>query len=201
MFITRQKAYANLRYLIIYSLAVVATMTLCVKVYADSSIIDTSTTFRQAISITNVTDFDFGIIEFTPGAGAANVTISPVNGNITCSNTANYSCPAAGTRGSFAVTGSTGATIEIGCATGGRVSDGTNRMNYNMARLSVNSGNTLCRGVDNSIALYTLTGDIANDTIYMGARLRIRDTGVVAAGLYTSGQAGGFPLEVRVVYQ
>lgn len=163
--------------------------------------IGTSVFFTNGLSINNVVDFDYGIIEYSASGSAANIVMDPADGSIACSDTVNYECPASGTRGSFFVAGSVGQTVEIGCQKGGKVSNGVDWMRYNQSKINVGGSISDCNGQNNVVATHTLTGNMAADTMYLGARLRVKNGGVPAPGVYLSTNPGGNEIRVKVLYQ
>jgi hypothetical protein len=160
--------------------------------------IGASANFRGAITFTNVVDMAYGMVEYS-AAAANNITLDPNGGTITCSNTTDYVCPATGTAGSADINGATGQIVNISCETTGIVSDGTNTIPLNTAKVRINGATSTCAGLGTSPVSYTMVAGA--DTLKVGALLAIPSAGILADGAYTTALAGGDPVTVRVVYQ
>ena len=183
------------------TVALLATTTLLssytIALAADQNI-GASATFRGAITLNNVVDMAYGTVEYSAQA-ANNITLDPNGGTITCSNTTNYVCPATGTAGSADIQGATGQVVNISCETAGIVSDGTNTIPLNTARVRINGTTTTCAGLGTTPVSYTLVAGV--DTLRVGAILAVPVAGILADGAYTTAAAGGDPVAVRVIYQ
>ena len=155
--------------------------------------------FRQAIALTDPVNIEYGTIEYTGAASANNIDISANGGIISCSNTADYTCPPTGTAGAVTISGSNGMPVQISCESSGVVSNGTDSLNLTNTQIRVNGANQSCAGLGTTAATHTLAP--GTNTMNLGARLVVPSTGIASAGDYSTTQTGGDSLLVRVVYQ
>lgn len=159
--------------------------------------IGASALFREAISLANVNDMDFGTIDYT-GTAAGTVELDANGGTLTGS--AGYTPAAAtGTTGSFDINGATGQTVDISCETSGVISDNTNTLNLTSTEVRVDGSDTACAGLGTSPVAFVLTA--GTDTVNVGATIDIPGGGIAAAGTYNTSNTSGDPVTVRVVYQ
>lgn len=186
------------------ALAALITAALCAFLPSSSTANDTeigaAATFVQALGINKV-DMNYGEIEFNEGAGGNNITLSALDASLSCSNTAEYTCPGSGTRGEAQISGSSGFGVNISCESSGTVSDGTDSLVLDNTEVSVDGSAYSCLGLASASASLVLTGDSAQDKIFMGARMVIPSEGLNAAGTFSTDNSGGDPVVLRVIYQ
>lgn len=166
--------------------------------YAESANIGASVLFRQALSITNVIDMEFGAVEYVASAGSANITLSP-DGSLVSDNV-EYTVNPTGVAGSLDISGDTGSTVNISCDATGSVSDGVNTLDLDTVNISVDGGSTsfACTGSSSVAASPTLTG---SDQLVMGATLVVPSASVLSNDEFNTANAGGSPINVTIVYQ
>ncbi|PIR34043.1 MAG: hypothetical protein COV36_01530 [Alphaproteobacteria bacterium CG11_big_fil_rev_8_21_14_0_20_44_7] len=176
--------------------------------HANQQDFNASAFFTSALSINNIVDMDFGVIEYS-GSGNLRAYLSPIDGSLSCNNS-NYQCPASGTPGSFQINGDSGAVVDISCERRAVLSDSTNTLN--LVQTAIYNQKTglfyMCRNLGRSTS-FTLRGNPpdsdapsnnASHTFLMGGMLRVQG-GIQAAGVYSTANAGGDPISIRVVYQ
>lgn len=146
-------------------------------------------------------DMAFGRIAYVSGANALNAIIDPVTGAMTCNNQADYTCPPSGTRASFLIPGDRGQQVDMRCRRSPEISNGDAVLRVRNVMLHIGGVTEECRGTGNSIMIHTLTGNQAQDTAYLGARLRIRNgESSDLSGVFNTTNAGGQDLRIRYLF-
>ena len=146
-------------------------------------------------------DMSFGTIEYVSGANALNAIMDPVTGVITCNNQSDYTCPPSGIRASTLIQGARGAQVDMRCRRSPEISNGRTVLRVRNTMLNIGGVVEECRGTGNSIIIYTLTGNQARDTAYLGARLRIQNgqSGDLN-GVFNTTNAGGQNHRIRYLF-
>ena len=150
---------------------------------------------------TQAVDQAYGKIEYVSGANALNATMDPNGGGITCNNASDYTCPLFGTPGSFLIPGTSGQQVDLRCRKSPEISNGTTILKVRNATIHVDGVSAACNGKSRSIHTHTLTGNQAQDTVYIGARLRVTNgqSGGLT-GVFNTINAGGQNHSIRYLY-
>lgn len=152
--------------------------------------------FMQALNINNVTNMDFGQLEFDsndPGG-----IISLANDGTLTTGTSGYIAEQTGTAGSFTINATAGELLTISCTTSAVLShaqDGNKVLGLFSINYSVGGMTLICTG---SGATVNSTG---LDVINVGASLQVPSGSVASQGSYSTQNAGGTPVGFSVVYQ
>lgn len=184
--------------------ALVGTTMISTESIALDANIDATVAFLPAITLTQNQIIDFGTVEFS---GAANDTVTVATSDAVTYGGATMSGSGTGTAGEMAITGGTGATVDVSCDdTGAQVGDGLNTLNLQAAEIIMGTGNgvaatlaTDCAGLGTTPIAHVMTGTAADNTVLVGAEINTA-SGTVAAGTYTSTLSGNF-IQIRAVYQ
>ena len=179
---------------------VVATTVCATGAHAVDLDMGASIEFVPALSITK-SDIEFGSIEYTPGAGANDVTLSAADGSLNCSNTAEYTCPASATPGKIGIVGGSGYAVNIFCGDGGSLSNGTDTFDMKGVELAYNSSTFSCAGMGQAATTHTIDSNAEQNKFEIGGKIEIPASGVGDGGVFTTAQSGGAAINVRVVYQ
>lgn len=162
--------------------------------------VDASVTFTQALSIV-AEELSFGDFTFSPTASANEITISAADDSVSCTNTADYGCPAKGTAGVIDIAGSAGNLINIACEANGAVSNGNDVFGISNVKIFAGSTETSCAGLSIPTASIALSDLAQDNSLRLGAKLSIPASGVKTAGTYSTSNSGGQAVAVKVLYQ
>ena len=145
-------------------------------------------------------DMSFGEIVYVAGGGTMTATMSVVDGSLACTQASYYTCPAFGTRGSDLITGTTGSQVQIRCKATGKISNNITVLAVQAAQVRIRSTTGTCNGLNNTIITHTISGIQANNTLYMAARLRVPGNTTSLEGTYSATNAGGEPMQIRLIF-
>lgn len=180
---------------------VVALCFVAIKAKTEQVDIESSATFQSALTLTNPIPMAYGIIQFSDSA-AGNIDMGT---NASIIYTDGYSGGSMGAAGSVTINGTTGEIVDISCITVATLSDGTNTMPITSAEINIASGvafgsGIACAGLGIASMAHTISATPTNNNILLGARID-GSTSPVASGAYSTANAGGSPLTIRVIYQ
>ena len=150
---------------------------------------------------TQAVDQAFGTIEYISGARALNAIMDPVTGVITCNNQSDYTCPPSGTPASTLIQGAIGSQVDMRCRRSPEISNGTTVLRVRNTMIHLGGVTIECRGTGNSLFIHTITGNQAQDTAYLGARLRVQNgqSGDLN-GIFNTTNAGGQNHRIRFLF-
>ena len=168
--------------------------------------VNASVNMKAVISATAGQDMNFGNVNFEPnhsgeirlatngsvqlGGGASGLTLdggSPTAGDVT-------------------ISGDGQSNIEISCESNGVLgSNGSGTLNLQDVQFSVDSGRsygaaTNCSGLSSPAAVLDLASNNA-PKLFFGGALNVSGNAISASDQYSTANAGGDPVTVRVVYQ
>ncbi|MAI08914.1 MAG: hypothetical protein CMF61_08155 [Magnetococcales bacterium] len=156
------------------------------------------------LSLTSPVQMNFGTIEFADAGGQNDVFLG-TNGNVTYTN--NFSGSGLGTPAELQILDTLGVIVQIGCDKNLTISNGISTVQVDRIEYVVGVGNgapfgagNACRGTRKLDVLHILTGNLTQDTILVGGRIRTSSSSV-ASGQWSSAQPGGSPVSFRVLVQ
>lgn len=185
----------------ILGLAIVASLGLMTSAaFAADTDLDASIVTRQAITLTEVSNLDFGTVDYA--AVHSGSVILGTNGivSVTGSGLTSKGSP---TAGNIQFSGDGSSTVEIACENSAILSDGNgNALALSAVEFSTTGGQAAGAGTPcGGLGIVSDTLDLAINpvaTLLVGATL---DANINSAANYTTAQAGGNPVTFRVVYQ
>ncbi len=189
----------NKTYLTILLAAAVSVAGYVGSSHADDVQIDASVSFVESLSLT-AEEVEFGVFSFSNNAGANEVTLG-ADDSITCTNTADYDCPASGKAGVVSVAGTAGEMINISCENNAIVSNGTSTLNVEQVRLSIAGLNASCGGLGSTSLSIAIGADAEQNSFKLGAKLMIPANTIEDSGSYSTSNSGGDAIGVKVLYQ
>ena len=112
-----------------------------------------------------------------------------------------------GTPAELQILDTLGVIVQIGCDKNLTISNGISTVQVDRIEYVVGVGNgapfgagNACRGTRKLDVLHILTGNLTQDTILVGGRIRTSSSSV-ASGQWSSAQPGGSPVSFRVLVQ
>lgn len=197
---------ANKKFITLASVAALALPTAAVAVTTN---IDATANFQAALTLANEVDMDFSDIDFSAAPAGGDTASLGTDGNITYAG--NFSGGGTGTAGSVEVaTGTDGATVEVFCDTSATLTDGAGASIDAVSLEAVAEGaegafgtGGACAGVGGAAAT-TMVLDIGGgtaDRFSFGGQLDGSTAAAFVAGSYSTANAGGDDIEIRVFYQ
>lgn len=188
----------------ILGLAAIA-VALPMSVMAATTTIEATATFREAITLGNEVDMDFGQIDFTgTPAGGDTVTMAP-DGTLTPAG--NFSSAATGTAGSVEiVTGTDGLTVDVQCDTTATLTDGAGA-SIQVTGVTVAAEDNLgapatCNGIGNTVLSFALDNSGGTrDEVKLGGVLDGNTATAFVGGSYSTANASGDNIQIDIVYQ
>lgn len=156
------------------------------------------------LALTPSVQMNFGTIEFADSGGQNDVFLG-TNGNVTYTN--NFSGSGLGTPAELQIADSLGVIVQIGCDKSLTLSNGASTVQVDQLEYVVGIGNgapfgggNSCRGTRKLDVLHILTGNLTQDTILVGGRIRTSSSSV-ASGQWSTAQSGGSAASFRVLVQ
>lgn len=174
--------------------------------YALDINVGAAVTMRQVISATKGQDLNFGQVGYEASHGGE-IQLG-TDGNIQLSGGTfgidlNGGAP---TAGDITLSGDGQSTIEISCENSGVLAaGGSNTLNLQNVELAVDSGQafgsgTQCTGLASPITAIDLASNNA-PTILIGGALNVASNAITSTNTYSTANAGGDPVIMRIVYQ
>lgn len=182
-------------------LGLILSLTLPDATKAEEFDIGASAAFHAAISFGDTTDINFANISYTDSASG---TISLGTDNALLF-TDGYSGGSIGNAGSAVIDGDTGESIDIYCDMGGALSDGTQTIPLQGVEVAIQTGVPFgsgagCQGMGSPATSHTIDGIPDANKLLIGAQIDGSTTPNVP-GIYSTGNSGGDPITIRVLYQ
>lgn len=159
-----------------------------------------------AITLTPVSDLDFGSLEFTTGAHSGDVELGSDGTIALAGGATGLVLGGTPTAGQFTVQ-STSGSIQISCDTTGTIGDGTRDLTVSVVKWDYTAANfasttNTCAGLA-TFAGTLDTGANNNPNVFIGANLNIGANaldGSVGGTAYDTATGGGDPVTFRVVF-
>lgn len=157
------------------------------------------------IAVESVSDIGFGGIIFTQDHSAT--LRLGTNGSLSVSGTG-IETSGTSSAGEISITSEDAGTVEIRCSSSGALASvGEDSIQMGGAEVSVNTGRAFgsgeaCSGVNASLPAvsYSLSASVPA-TVLIGVELDLVNGHLSGSGEYSSGVAGGSPIEIDVVFQ
>lgn len=188
----------------ILGLAAIA-VALPMSVMAATTTIEATATFREAITLGNEVDMQFGQVDFSGTPGSGDTVTMDVTGAMTSAG--NFSAGTTGTAGSVEiVTGTDGLTVDVRCDATATLTDGSTG-SIQVTGITVAAENNLaapatCNGTANTVLSFVLSNsDNANDEVKLGGVLDGATAASFVGGSYSTANTGGDNIQVDIVYQ
>ena len=151
---------------------------------------------REAILIQNVSNIDYGILEYDPADAGGDIVIDP-DGAVSVGTTG-YSAAGNPTAGSLDIVAVSGESLSISCtatATLALSSDQTELLQLSAVQYKLNGALLTCGVGATSVASQ------GTDTLNVGATLTVASGGTASSGSYSTSNTGGSPMTFTVTYQ
>ena len=160
-----------------------------------------------AITLTPVTNLDFGAIDFTTGAHNGDVELGSDGSIALAGGAAGLVLSGTPSAGQFTI-GSTANDVDISCDATAVVGDGTRNLTLSVIKYDTTAGTfagttNTCTGLGNVISTID-TGATPNPNIFVAANLNIPANaldGSLGGTPYDTATGGGDPVTFRVVFQ
>lgn len=154
---------------------------------------------RHAVSLSNVQNMNFGIVEFT-AVHSGDIRLA-TNGVIALYNAVGLVLSGVAAAGSVDISGDVSEAMEISCETLATLTDGIgNSLTADSLEIATGAGigfglGTACAGISISPLV-----SIGATVVKIGGRINV-DGSILYAGDYDTSNAGGDPVTIQVVYQ
>ena len=173
--------------------------------YAIDTSIEASITTRLAVSAIKGNDMNFGLIEYDV-AHSGDVLLG-TDGSVQLSSASGLNISGgSATAADISFSGDTNSTIEISCETGGVLSASNgDTLTLSNVEFALDSGvsagaGTACTGLGTASSTIDLSAN-PTPTMFFGATVNIASNAISTSSNFSTTQAGGDQVTIRVVYQ
>lgn len=162
--------------------------------------VEASITTQQAISLNNNADMVFGIVEYD-GTHSGDIVLATA-GTASLSGATGLTLSGATNAGDVDITGDGASVVDVSCETGATLTDGgANTLTIDVVTVAINGGGDVtCNGLATPVGNVDLSVT-ANPTVLMGATIDTTADGIDVSAAYSTTNAGGDPVTLRVIYQ
>ena len=167
--------------------------------------VDATLNTVAAISLTKNTDMAFGDVEYAT-THAGDIQLG-TDGTVVLTGTTGLTLGvAATTAGDVDISGDGASIIEISCETGGTLADAAaNTLTLSAVEFTTGAGGapgtgTACAGLGTTPATVDLAVT-ATPKVLMGGTINVNGNAIATSDTYSTTNAGGDPVTLRVVYQ
>lgn len=172
---------------------------ICPLVHATSSDIGIEALFIPSLTISNISNMDFGRLSGGSTSSGGGIVLS-TNNQINVGTTGYLTLENQGTSGSFDINSASGSSINISCTSTGLLTHQTHSnkvLSLNNVHYSINnqSGSAIFCNGENSA--FTST---SQDTIFIGGTLFVPPGNVATLGSYSTMNSGGIAVHFSVAY-
>lgn len=164
--------------------------------------VDASITTRAAISLTKNFDMVFGSVDYD-AVHSGTIRLA-TNGAVDLVGAAGLTMGGTPNAGDVSISGDGASNVEVSCETGGTLTDGgANTLTLSATEIVMDVGvgpalGTACAGLGVGPIVHTLDG---TDKVLIGGSLDTTADAIDTSTGYSTGNVGGDPVTVRVVYQ
>ena len=175
--------------------------------FATDMDIDAVIQTRAAITLSKISDMNFGIVEYDT-AHSGQIQLATDNGVSLSGSSSGLTLPGGITSSAAKVdvSGDSQSTVEISCDSAGTLSDGdAHTLALQNVELAIDSGTsygsgTPCAGVGVTSAAVDLATN-PSPTILLGGAVDAGPNSITVSSAFSTANAGGNPVKLRVVYQ
>lgn len=163
--------------------------------------VDATVNFIAAVTLTHVSDIDYGTIEFAAAPTGADTVVMDTTGNLSYNGSA-FSGATTGTTGAVNLTGTSGNPIDVYCDATATLTDsgGTNSINVTAVTINDGTADHTCAGIGSVAFTFNPTG--GTDAFTVGGTLDGGTVvGTIAAGTYATTNPSGNDIQIDAIYQ
>lgn len=162
--------------------------------------VEASIDTQQAISLTNNADMVFGTVEYD--AVHSGDIVLATGGTASLSGATGLVLSGTPNAGDVDIVGDGASVVEVSCETGATLTDGgANTLTIDVVTVAINGGGDVtCNGLGTSVGTVDLSVT-ANPTVLMGATIDTTTDGIDVSASYSTANAGGDAVTLRVIYQ